>query len=125
MADHVLKLMKETEDYSEKEQIFFDFLKAVNKEQYDFFDIECLIMNRQQKYDFIDRVEQDGIFIHQPPFFGNTTEEQFKQIFRDHPEWCTEYEFVGIEKPMTMGDIYFMRLILAFALLIAGSSLEL
>jgi hypothetical protein len=110
MADHVLKLMNETEDYSEKEQIFFDFLKAVNKEQYDFFDIECLIMNRQQKYDFIDRVEKDVIFIHQPPFFGNTTEEQFKQIFRDHPEWCTEYEFVGIEKPMTMGDIYFMRL---------------
>ena len=111
MADHVLKLMKETEDYTEKQNIFFDFMKSVNKEQFDFFDVEFLMMNRQQKQDFIDNIERDGIYIHQPPFFGNTTEEQFKKIFVEHPEWCTEYKFEGIEKPMTMGDIYFIRLI--------------
>ena len=125
MADHVVKLMKEKDDYLEKEELFFSFLKAVNKEEYDFFDIEFMGMNRQERRDFLDKVESDGIYIHQPPFFGNTTEEQFKEIFKEHPEWCTEYDFEGIERPMTMGDVYFIRLILAFFSLIAGNPLRL
>lgn len=110
MADHILKFMKEKEDYDEKAALFFEFLKCINKEQYDFFDIQYLGMTRQQRKEFIDKIEKDGIYIHQPPFFGNTTEKQFKEIFKKHPEWCTEYKFVGIEKPMTMGDAYFIRL---------------
>jgi hypothetical protein len=110
MADHVLALMKDQTAYEDKAEILFSFLKSINKEQYDFFDIEYMGMNRQERKDFIDQVERDGIYIHQPPFFGNTTEEQFKQIFIEHPDWCTEYEFQGIEKPMTMGDVYFIRL---------------
>ena len=39
-----------------------------------------------------------------------TLKEQFKKIFKQHPEWCTEYDFEGIERPMTMGDVYFIRL---------------
>ena len=104
---------------------FHALLKAVNKEEYDFFDIEFMGMNRQERRDFLDKVESDGIYIHQPPFFGNTTEEQFKEIFKEHPEWCTEYDFEGIERPMTMGDVYFIRLILAFFSLIAGNPLRL
>ena len=97
MSDHVVKLMKETDDFSAKEDIFFQYLKAINKTEYDFFDIQYIGMNRQEKHAFIENVEQNGIYIHQPPFFGNTTEEQFKKIFKQHPEWCTEYKFVGIE----------------------------
>ena len=111
MSDHVVELMKQTEDYSEKEDIFFSYLKALNKAEYDFYDIEFIGMNRGQKHEFLDSVEAGGIYIHQPPFFGNTSKEQFKKIFKEHPEWCTEYVFEGIEKPMTMGDIYFIRLI--------------
>lgn len=110
MSDHVVELMKQTEDYSEKEDIFFSYLKALNKAEYDFYDIEFIGMNRGQKHEFLDSVEAGGIYIHQPPFFGNTSKEQFKKIFKEHPEWCTEYVFEGIEKPMTMGDIYFIRL---------------
>lgn len=124
MADHVVKIMSETDDYMKKEEVFFEFLKMVNKKEYDFYDIEYIGMNRSQRQEFLDEVERNGIYIHQPPFFGNTSEEQFMEIFRKHPEWCTEYKFVGIEKPMTMGDIYFIRLILAFVFLIAGSSLR-
>lgn len=110
MSDHVVSLMKATEDYSEKEDIFFSYLKALNKEEFDFYDIEFIGMNRREKQEFLDSVEENGIYIHQTPFFGNTTKDQFKKIFKEHPEWCSEYKFVGIEKPMTMGDIYFIRL---------------
>jgi len=110
MSDHVVNLMKQTGDYHKKADIFFSFLEAINKKEYDFFDIEYIGMNRSEQHDFLDRIEQDGIYIHQPPFFGNTTEEQFRNIFINHPEWCSDYKFVGIEKPMTMGQIYFIRL---------------
>lgn len=125
MSDHVIKLMREAEDTNAQIDIFLSYLKALNKEEYNFFDVELLSMNRRQKEEFINKILDDGvIYIHQAPFFGNTTEEEFKQIYREHPEWCTEYKFVGIEKPMTMGDIYFIRLILAYTLLIAGNPLE-
>lgn len=113
MADHVVRLMKAEDNYDKKEELFLSFLKAVNKKEYDFYDLEMLMMNRAQKNALIDEVEQNGIYIHQPPFFGNTTEEQFEKIYREHPEWCTEYKFENIEKPMTMGCIYMFRLILA------------
>lgn len=110
MADHVLKEMKSTEDYVEKLEIFLEFMKLINKAEYDFFDIETISMNRAKRQEFVDDIERDGIYIHQPPFFGNTSMEQFKEIYRKHPEWCTEYKFKGIERPMVMGDVYFIRL---------------
>jgi DNA-directed RNA polymerase beta subunit len=110
MADHVMKLIRQAEDPSEKIDLYLEFLKMINKKEYDFFDIELMMMNRSQKEEFAQELEREGIYIHQPPFFGNTGEEQFMKIFKEHPEWCTEYKFEGIEKPMTMGDIYFIRL---------------
>lgn len=110
MSDHVIELMKQTDDYNKKQDLFLSYLKALNKAEYDFYDVEMLMMNRAQKEKLLDEVEEKGIYIHQAPFFENTTEEQFKKIFKEHPEWCTEYEFVGIEKKMTMGSIYMLRL---------------
>jgi len=110
MADHVRRIMKQTESYEEKEQLFLEFLKMLNKEEYDFYDTELIMMNRSQKEALLDEVEEKGFYIHQPPFFGNTSEEQFKEIYKKHPEWCEEYKFEGIEKPMTMGEIYMVRL---------------
>jgi len=110
MADHVMKEIKELEDPVEKIDRFLEFLRYVNKKEYDFFDVELMLLNRAQKEEFAEAIERDGIFIHQPPFFENTNEEQFMKIFKEHPEWCTEYRFENIEKPMTMGDIYFIRL---------------
>jgi hypothetical protein len=120
MADHVLKLMKATDDYYEKQDIFLNFLKAVNKKEYDFYDSEMLGMNRVELKAIIDEVEAKGIYIHQPPFYGNTSMEDFEKIFLQHPEWCTKYKCVGIEKPLVIGDIYFIRLILAVFSLIVG-----
>ena len=102
MSDHVLKQMKATEDVGEKIDIYLSYLKYLDKEQYDFFDGELIMMNRAQKEEFIQEVEDHGIFIHQAPFF--------KKIKQEHPEWCTRYKCDGIEKPLVVGDIYFIRL---------------
>ena len=124
MSDHVLKQMKATEDVGEKIDIYLSYLKYLDKEQYDFFDGELIMMNRAQKEEFIQEVEDRGIFIHQAPFFKNTPFDVFKKIKQEHPEWCTRYKCDGIEKPLVVGDIYFIRLIFSRLALIAGSSLE-
>jgi DNA-directed RNA polymerase beta subunit len=110
MSDHVLRIMKSKDNYEEKAKIFFEYLKEINKEEYEFYDIEYTMMNREEREEFIDNVETNGIYIHETPFFKNTSMEQFKEMFKKHPEWCDEYKFSGIEKPLTMGDIYFIRL---------------
>lgn len=49
MSDHVIRLMEQAETYEDKAAIFFEYLKSINKTEYDFFDIEYLTMNRQQR----------------------------------------------------------------------------
>lgn len=110
MADHVLKQIHATDILEEKFNIFFEFLKSINEEEHDFFKAEIADEGLDKKRAFMEDVETGGIFIHQPPFFGNTTMEEFENIYRKHPEWCEKYKFVGVEKPMVMGDLYFIRL---------------
>lgn len=86
------------------------YLKEVDKEQYDFIDSQMMRWTRAQREDYIDDIEEHGIFIHQAPFFGNTTMDDFKRIRINHPEWCTRYKCEGIENPLVIGDVYFIRL---------------
>ena len=110
MADHVVKQMKATDNMNEKIMLLFEFMRCVNKEECEFFMSELSEKSEEFKKDFIKDVEENGILIHQPPFFGNTTMEEFENMYRNHPEWNEKYKFVGIEKPMVMGDLYFIRL---------------
>jgi len=110
MTDRLIERLKETDDVFEREEIFFSFMKIVNKEEYDFLDMEYLAINRSQKEDFFDDIIENGIYIHQAPFFGNTTMEQFEEIFKKMPELVEKYKFKNIERPMVMGDLYFIRL---------------
>lgn len=67
-------------------------------------------MNRAQKQEFFDDLIRDGIYIHEPPFVGNTSIEDLVEIFKDHPEWTEKYHFVNMERPEIMGEEYFIRL---------------
>jgi len=110
MANHVLEEIKSKTSIYDKEDIFFEFMKLVNPKEYDFLDMKYIMMNRQEKEDFFIDIEKNGIYIHQPPFFGNTTMEQFEEIYKKHPSWCEKYKFVGIERPLAMGELYFIKL---------------
>jgi DNA-directed RNA polymerase beta subunit len=110
MGDRMIQRLKELDNIIDKEDEFFSFMKLVNKEEYDFLDMEYLIMNRSQKEDFFEDIIQNGIYIHQAPFFGNTTMEQFEEIFKKMPHLVEKYKFQNIERPMVMGDLYFIRL---------------
>jgi hypothetical protein len=110
MSDHVVAIMKSKQSLGDKADVLFDYLQNVNKQEYDFFYSRYATMSRSDKEAFIADIEANGIFVHQPPFFGNTTMQQFVDIFEKHPEWCSRYKMKGIEKPMVLGDMYFIRL---------------
>jgi len=126
MTERLIERLKGMDSLYEMEELFFGFMKMINKKQYDYLDMSYIIMNRVQKREFFNEIIEKGIYIHQTPFFGNTTMEDFKEIYEKFPELVEKYKFKGIERPMVMGDMYFIRLIIiAFFLLIAGNPLEL
>jgi len=110
MSGHLVNKLKTTTDLLQREDEFFSYMKSINKEQADFLEIEYTILNRAQKEAFFDDIIERGIYTHQTPFFGNTTMEQFEEIFKQKPYLVEKLKFKGIEKPMVMGDIYFIRL---------------
>jgi DNA-directed RNA polymerase beta subunit len=111
MAEKVIERLKELDgDVMAQEDEFFSFMKIINKEEYDFLDIEYITMNRSQKENFFKDIIETGIYIHQAPFFGNTTMEEFERIYKTKKYLTEKYKFVNIEKPMVMGDLYFIRL---------------
>jgi DNA-directed RNA polymerase beta subunit len=110
MADRLIDHLKTMRDPLEQADEFLSFMKLINKEQYDFLDMEYIILNRSKKEDFVNDIIENGIYIHQSPFFNNTSMDQFEKIFKQKPYLVEKYKFVNIEKPMVMADLYFIRL---------------
>lgn len=110
MSDHIVKLIKEKKTLEEKIELFLLYLKNLSKDEFTFFNSEIKKMTKEEKEVLIRDTITNGIFIHQTPFFGNITMEDFERIFSEFPEWCEKYKFKNIEKPLVMGDMYFVRL---------------
>jgi DNA-directed RNA polymerase beta subunit len=110
MSHNLVEKMKEVGDRFKQEDLLFKYMKLINKDFYDHISVEHVVMNRSDKEKFIEDIIKDGIYTHQPPFFGNTPMEVFERLFREMPDIVQKYNFVGIEKPMVMGDMYFIRL---------------
>lgn len=110
MSDHVIKLIKEKTDLNEKIELFLEYLKNVSPKQYEFYKSEISKMDDLEKNYLINTVITKGIFIHQFPFFGNIEMKDFERIMKEHPEWCEKYKFKNIEKPLVLGEMYFVRL---------------
>lgn len=94
----------------EKEDVLFEYLSMINKNQHDFVKNEYNNMNETQRLNFFKDISKNGIYIHQPPFYGNTTMEEFEAIYKKHPEWAAKSKFVGINNPLTLGELYMIRL---------------
>lgn len=110
IAEHVLREIKNAPNIDIKESIYLDFLKNISKSQYDFVSTELIIMSRTDKEAFFADLEENGIYVHEPPFVGNTKFETLVELYKIHPEWFKKYKCEGIERPEIIGDEYFIRL---------------
>ena len=110
IADHVQRDICKCETVEEMQEIYLEFLKLVNKQQADYVETELIMMRRDEKKEFFEDIIENGIYVHEPPFVGNTSFDQFVGIYEKHPEWLKPYKCEGIEKPLIIGDEYFIRL---------------
>ena len=110
MSNHVVDIMKSKTTRKEKEQELFMYLLEINETEYNFVVEKYQKMTEEEKNNFIKDIEENGIYIHQRPFFGNITARDFLRINKEHPERCTKYKCTNLEKPITVGEVYFMRL---------------
>lgn len=121
MSDNLIRKLKELNaknNITGMEDEFFSYMKLINRQEYDFLDLEYMSMNRSQKVAFFDDILTNGLYIHQPPFFGNTPMEVFVKLFKEKPYLSQMYHLKvldngimkSIEKPMITGDLYFLRL---------------
>ena len=109
--------MKQCDDIEEMQELYLDFLKAVNETQADYVETELIMMRRDEKEEFFEDILTNDIYVHEPPFVGNTQVDKFVEIYNKHPEWLQPYQCEGIESPLVIGDEYFIRLILAYSAL--------
>jgi len=107
---NLVEELKKTDDIFAMEDLFFEFMKIINPKQHEFLDLEYMLMNRQQRHDFFEDIKEKGMYIHQTPFFGNTSLEEFAEIFEKFPQLVEKYNFKNTEKKMVLGDLYFIRL---------------
>ena len=110
MSNHVVDIMKSKTTRKEKEHELFMYLLEINETEYNFVAEKYQKMTEEEKNNFIKDIEENGIYIHQRPFFGNITARDFLRINKEHPERCTKYKCTNLEKPITVGEVYFMRL---------------
>ena len=124
MVDRLRDHLKTLPGIFEQAEEVFSFLNIINKKQAEFLEEKFFMMNRSDREDFIAEIINDGLFIHQTPFFGNTSMDDFVKIFNEKPYLTEKYEFVNTEKKMVLGDMYFIRLVYSLLLSNCGKLLR-
>jgi DNA-directed RNA polymerase beta subunit len=83
-----------------------ELLQIVSPTQYDFL-IENMGDKKQTKQ-FGQDIINNGLQIHQPPFFGNCSFEALQTAYKHFNTKLTK--FVGVERPLVFGTMYFIQL---------------
>jgi DNA-directed RNA polymerase beta subunit len=91
---------------------FYKIIQTELNNQYTFFTNQWKTFDDKQKIRFMKEIDEKGLFIHQPPFFGNVTIEMMVDLYQKFK--CKPYKLTvngkDVETPMIMGNLYFIRL---------------
>lgn len=99
--------LKTHDDLEYKEKIYFEFKELINKPQADFERNWYNKLSKEDKYQYMKECEE-RIYIHQAPFFNDT---DFDLLCKMYDKYNFQpFEFEGINIPLIMGEVYFLRL---------------
>lgn len=82
------------------------------KKQSSFFKDKWNNFNEEEKEDFRKKCYEKGLYTHEPPFFGNTTQEGIYNLrtkLKIDPYTCKVFD-KEIEEKLIFGDIYYLLL---------------
>ena len=100
--------LEEMENIEDRERLFFEFIKDVDKTTYDVYKSTYDELDEEGKEEFFKEIIEDRIVILQKPYFGNM---ELDNLFKIYDKYEIErVEFDGINKPMVYGELFHMRL---------------
>jgi DNA-directed RNA polymerase beta subunit len=108
-----MKIMFEHDDMDAMVNYFFDYIYNVNEEQYSQLVDYYNELDDDESAQFWADIFEKGIFIHQPPFYGNMQFDQLRELYKLYPDCKPVQLYVDgqpIENPLIMGQLYFMKL---------------
>ena len=105
---HIRLKIKEAATREEKEYWYFDFIGTINPKQEKFTREYYDNLSDEDKDLFLKEAEK-VIYIHQEPFYNNTDFNLLCTLFEKY-DFAQPFEFEGINTPLIMGEMYFLRL---------------
>jgi DNA-directed RNA polymerase beta subunit len=113
ISDNIVRKMKETKSLTDKAKMLFDYIMLVNENQAREMMKYFKGLDKQGKINFIKETEEKGIYLHQPPFWGNVTFDKLSQIYDYYP-WIEPYKVYINGKEMrnrlVIGDEYILKM---------------
>lgn len=111
-SDHIVILIKNEPKLDKKIAILVEYLNEINPEYASFTENHIKSLSAKDKKQFMVDVETNGIFVHQPPFYGNISFQQLRNIYEKYN--IKKYEtFINgkqTEHDLIIADIYMMKL---------------
>lgn len=112
MSNEILRATrkKEFDTIDKKFDYIMSYYKILNKKQYEFLVNKYKTEN--DKKEFLIYSYKHGLFVHQPPFFGNATVEDMIKCYKtfNFKQYTCYVKGKKIEKPLIFGQIYYMML---------------
>lgn len=82
ITNRIVEKMQQTPDYDDKEKLFFGVLSKIYEPQYKAYKKMYARLSEQERKHFLDSIEENGITIHEPPMYGNTSLDQIEEIYK-------------------------------------------
>ncbi len=117
IANRIREKMATFDNLKDKRELLFKFIKMVNPDQHKSISDYYERIDEKEKIKFILDSEKNGIYIHQPPFWGNIGLDVIDLIYKEF-DWIKGYDcyidFHGRKVKMLnkviCGEKYIMKL---------------
>ena len=101
-----------TQNLEERKEELLEFYKRVSPKQYEFTKNFYEEADDEELDNFFEGIIEKGIPVHQGPFFDNINIYDLSDLYDYYGEklGVKPFKFEGIENPICMGEMYFLRL---------------
>lgn len=110
ISDEIVGQMKQKKKYEDKVDLLFKYLSMVNEDYANF--VKSDYEKKKDKKKYIDIIEKRGIYLQQPPFFGNISFEGLGELYKTFNITPRQAYFDGVpvKNKLIIGDQYIMKL---------------
>ena len=113
LAENVQRKLKTLRTQKEKLALILEFIRDIHEEEYIALFKYLKTLSKEDKVKFIKETEEEGFYLHQPPFWNNIGFDRLAEIY-DKYDWIKPYKCTidgeEIRTPLIMGREYILKL---------------